>query len=177
MRFNGSLYFAVLGAASAALAAIAFVRIDARVPPSESGVVVGALLGEAVILASLPVLFRIFRVDLTARPLLLRRRPSAAVREVKEPFAVRFVKGMPLLHRLASYIERRIEADVVRGGMKMDPYEFAARYSFYSVVFAMIFVPVSLVLAVSIYPVLLALAAVPAVILFTPSLTAKGSVS
>ncbi len=174
----GRSYFFIVGAASVAIFLFAF-RYISPVNPA-SGLVLGFVLGEALALAFLPAFLAVFQVELESRfPLLdlIRRRAGVEVKEVREALPIRTVKRIPLLSRLADTIERRIEADVIRGGMQLDAYSFAARYSFYSVILAAIFVPISLLLSVLVSPSLLALIIIPAVILYTPSMKAKNTVA
>ncbi|MDG7012293.1 MAG: type II secretion system F family protein [Nitrososphaerota archaeon] len=174
----GRLYFALLGAA-AALVLLATLLGIRPFSGLSAGLALGFVLGEAVVLVALAVLLPLFHVDVESKVKgsavleALGRRRAVQVREVREDRAVKIARGIPLLNRLAERMERGIRGDVVKGGMQLDPYAFAARYSFYSVVLAAVFVPLSLVLSVLVSPTLLALMMIPAIILYTPSLSAK----
>ncbi|MDG7022958.1 MAG: type II secretion system F family protein [Nitrososphaerota archaeon] len=190
---SGRLYFVLLGIASVAVALAATRMIEPFQGPS-SGLALGFVLGEAVVLAALPALLTLFHVEqearvgrftgLIGRALMIGRvlairgkRTAGVVKEMREDRAVRIARSIPLLNRLAERMERGIRGDIVKGGMQLDPYAFAARYSFYSVVLAAVFVPLSLALSVLVSPTLLALMMIPAIILYTPSLSAKNRAS
>ena len=177
----GSLYFVFLGVAASL---VLFVALRSTSPLSglSKGLILGFVLSEAIVLLALPLLLSLFHVSLESKVrvsnvLDVFRRARPGVREVKEDRAVRLTRSIPLLNKLAERIERSIRSDVVKGGMQLDPYAFAAKYSFYSVALAALFVPLSLVLSVLVSPTLLALMMVPAIILYTPSLNAKNRVS
>jgi len=180
----GRVYFLVLDAVVAALLLLA---AKAMTPGAggASGVALGILVGEAVALTALQALTLLFRADFQGRIRLLSvaslvrgmRRRGVKVKEVREDRTVRIVKSIPLLSRLAERVERGIRGDVIRGGMQLDPYAFAAKYSFYSVVLAAVFVPLSLALAVLLNPTMLALMTIPAIIFYTPSMSAKNKVA
>jgi len=179
----GRLYFALLGAAAVASFLIALRGIG-PLSGASTGLALGFLLGEAIALVAFPVFLSLFHVSIESKlrtsvllGILARKRMLGEVKEMREARSVRIVRSVPLLSKLAEGVERSIRSDVVKGGMQLDPYAFAARYSFYSVVLAGIFVPVALVLSVLVNPTLLALMAVPAVILYTPSMTVKNRVS
>ncbi|MDG6990355.1 MAG: type II secretion system F family protein, partial [Nitrososphaerota archaeon] len=178
----GGLYFALLGVI-AALTLFVALRSISPFSGLSAGLALGFVLGEAVVLVALAVLLPLFHVGVESRIRVaavleaLGRRRAVRVREVKEDRAVRIARRIPLLNRLAERVERGIRGDVVKGGMQLDPYAFAARYSFYSVVLAAVFVPVSLALSVLVSPTLLALMMIPAIIFYTPSLSAKNRVS
>ncbi len=132
---GGRSYFFIVGAASVAIFLFAF-RYISPVNPA-SGLVLGFVLGEALTLSFLSAFLAIFHIKLETRFRLLaliRGNARFEVKEVREALPIRTVKRIPLLSRLADTIERRIEADVIRGGMQLDAYSFAARYSFYSVI-------------------------------------------
>ncbi|MDG6990002.1 MAG: type II secretion system F family protein [Nitrososphaerota archaeon] len=177
----GRLYFIILGVAASL---VLFLALQSASPLSglSKGLVLGFVLSEAIILVAFPLLLGLFHVSLESKVrvsnvLDVFRKAHPGVREVKEDRAVRLTRSIPLLNRLAERVERSIRSDVVKGGMQLDPYAFAARYSFYSVALAAVFVPLSLVLSVLVSPTLLALMMVPAIILYTPSLSAKNRVS
>ena len=177
----GRLYFAVLGVAASL---VLFLALQSASPLSglSKGLVLGFVLSEAIILVAFPLLLSLFHVSLESKVRVSNvldafRRARPGVREVKEDRAVRLTRSIPLLNKLAERVELSIRSDVVKGGMQLDPYAFAARYSFYSVALAAVFVPLSLVLSVLVSPTLLALMMVPAIILYTPSLSAKNRVS
>ncbi|MDG6902695.1 MAG: type II secretion system F family protein [Nitrososphaerota archaeon] len=177
----GRLYFVILGVAASL---VLFLALQSASPLSglSKGLVLGFVLSEAIILVAFPLLLSLFHVSLESKVRMsnvldIFRRARPGVREVKEDKAVRLTRSIPLLNRLAERVERSIRSDVVKGGMQLDPYAFAARYSFYSVALAAVFVPLSLVLSVLVSPTLLALMMVPAIILYTPSLSAKNRVS
>ncbi|MDG6920913.1 MAG: type II secretion system F family protein [Nitrososphaerota archaeon] len=177
----GRLYFGILGVA-ASLALFLALRSASALSGLSKGLVLGFVLSEAIVLVAFPLLLGLFHVSLESKVrvsgvLDAFRRAGPGVREVKEDRAVRLTRSIPLLNRLAGRVERSIRSDVVKGGMQLDPYAFAARYSFYSVALAALFVPLSLVLSVLVSPTLLALMMVPAIILYTPSLSAKNRVS
>jgi flagellar protein FlaJ len=177
----GRLYFAVLGVA-ASLVLLLALQSASPLSGLSKGLVLGFVLSEAIILVAFPLLLSLFHVSLESKVRVRNvldafRRAHPGVREVKEDRAARLTRSIPLLNRLAERVERSIRSDVVKGGMQLDPYAFAARYSFYSVALAAVFVPLSLVLSVLVSPTLLALMAVPAIILYTPSLSAKNRVS
>ena len=177
----GRLYFAVLGVAATLVLYMAL-RSVGSLSGLSKGLVLGFVLSEAVVLVAFPLLLGLFHVSLESKFRVSGvwdafRRARPGVREVKEDRAVRLTRSIPLLNRLAERVERSIRSDVVKGGMQLDPYAFAARYSFYSVALAAVFVPLSLVLSVLVSPTLLALMMVPAIILYTPSLSAKNRVS
>jgi len=178
----GRIYFALL----AAIATLVFFVALRDISPFSgigTGLALGFVLGEMVILVSFAALIPLFhlklesKVRLTAVLEALGRRRSVQVKEVREDRAVRIARSIPLLNRLAERMERSIRGDIVRGGMQLDPYAFAARYSFYAVVLAAVFVPLSLLLAVLLSPTLLALMMIPAIILYTPSMSAKNRVA
>ena len=177
----GGLYFVILGVAATLVLFKALWSVGSLSGPSK-GLVLGFVLSEAVVLVAFPLLLGLFHVSLESKVRMSDvldafRRARPGVREVKEDRAVRLTRSIPLLNRLAERVERSIRSDVVKGGMQLDPYAFAARYSFYSVALAAVFVPLSLVLSVLVSPTLLALMTVPAIILYTPSLSAKNRVS
>ena len=177
----GRIYFVILGVA-ATLVLFMTLRSTNSLSGLSKGLVIGFVLAEAVVLVAFPLLLELFHVGLESKvrmsdilDVFHGARPG--VREVKEDRAVKLTRSIPLLNRLAERVERSIRSDVVKGGMQLDPYAFAARYSFYSVVLAAVFVPLSLVLSVLVSPTLLALMTIPAVILYTPSLNAKNRAS
>ncbi|MDE1852760.1 MAG: type II secretion system F family protein [Thaumarchaeota archaeon] len=177
----GRLYFAVLGVAATLVLYMAL-RSVSSLSGLSKGLVLGLVLSEAVVLVAFPLLLGLFHVSLESKVRVSGvwdafRRARPGVREVKEDRAVKLTRSIPLLNRLAERVERSVRSDVVKGGMQLDPYAFAARYSFYSVALAAVFVPLSLVLSVLVSPTLLALMMVPAIILYTPSLSAKNRVS
>jgi archaeal flagellar protein FlaJ len=177
----GRLYFFILGLA-ASLVLLMALRSASSLSGLSKGFVLGFIISEAVVLVAFPLLLELFHVGLeskvrTSDILGAFQGARPGVREVKEDRAVKLARSIPLLNRLAERVERSIRSDVVKGGMQLDPYAFAARYSFYSVVLAAVFVPLSLVLSVLVSPTLLALMTVPAIILYTPSLNAKNRVS
>ncbi|MDG6981616.1 MAG: type II secretion system F family protein, partial [Nitrososphaerota archaeon] len=177
----GRLYFVILGVAASVVLFLAL-RSGSLLSGLSGGLVLGFALSEAIVLVAFPLLLSLFHVGLESKVrvsnvLDIFRRARPGVREVKEDRAVRLTRSIPLLNRLAERVERSIRSDVVKGGMQLDPYAFAARYSFYSVALATLFVPLSLVLSVLVSPTLLALMMVPAIILYTPSLSAKNRVS
>ena len=178
----GKIYFGVLALASIGVFVVAQ-RGTSPASGDSGGLALGIVLGEAVLLIGFSGLLFLLHVDLESKVRFaalfeaLGRGRAVRVKEVREDRAVRIARSIPLLNRLAEKMERSIRSDVVKGGMQLDPYAFAARYSFYSVVLAAVFVPLSLVLSVLVSPTLLALMTVPAIILYTPSLTAKNRVS
>ena len=178
----GRVYFGVLALASVVVLLAAF---NSTIPRQgfSPGLVLGFVLGVEVLLVGFSALLVLFRVRLDSKVRIsavleaFGRNRATRVKEVREDRAVRIARSIPLLNRLAERVERGIRADVVKGGMQLDPYAFAAWYSFYSVVLAAIFVPFSLALSVLVSPTLLALMMIPAIILYTPSLSAKNRVS
>ncbi len=178
----GRLYFVFLGVAAIAVFLLSF-RDISPLAGASAGLTLGFLLGEAIALLAFPVLLLLFHVNVESRVrpsailAILGRERAVQVKEMKESRSVRIVRSIPLLSRLAERVETSIRGDVLKGGMQLDPYAFAARYSFYSVILAAVFVPVALVLSVLVSPSLLALMAVPAIILYTPSITVRNKVS
>jgi archaeal flagellar protein FlaJ len=178
----GKLYFAGLAVTATFLLFLA-VRSISPLSGLTTGLALGFILGEAVILGSLASMLSLFHAKveskIQAATVLeaLGRGRAVRVKEVREDMAVRIARSIPILNRLAERMERGIRGDVMKGGMQLDPYAFAARYSFYSVVLAAVFVPLSLVLAVLLSPTLLALMAIPAIIFYTPSISAKNRVA
>ena len=177
----GRLYFVILGV-TATLVLFMALRSTNSLTGLSKGLVIGFVLSEAVVLVAFPLLLGLFHVGLESKVRMSDildafhgARPG--VREVKEDRAVKLARSIPILNRLAERVEQSIRSDVVKGGMQLDPYAFAAKYSFYSVALAAVFVPVSLVLSVLVSPTLLALMTIPAVILYTPSLNAKNRAS
>ncbi|MDG7009110.1 MAG: type II secretion system F family protein [Nitrososphaerota archaeon] len=178
----GKVYFGVLALASTVVLVLS-VRDISPLSGTYSGLALGFVLGDAVLLVGFSCLLFLLRADFdskvtsTAILEVLGRGNIIRVRRVREDRAVWIARSIPLLNRLAERMERGIRGDVVKGGMQLDPYAFAAKYSFYSVVLAAVFVPVSLALSVLVSPTLLALMMIPAIILYTPSLSAKNRVS
>ncbi|MDG7025060.1 MAG: type II secretion system F family protein [Nitrososphaerota archaeon] len=178
----GRVYFGALALASIVVLFAALLSIGPR-PGLSAGLSLGFVLGEAVLLVGFSALLLVFnvRMDSKIRISILSevfgRKGTIRVKEVREDRAVRIARRIPLLNRLAERVEQGIKGDVVRGGMQLDPYAFAAKYSFYSVVLAAIFVPLSLVLSVLLSPTLLALMMIPAIIFYTPFMSAKNRVS
>jgi len=178
----GRIYFSALALASIVVLLAALLNGGPR-PGLSAGLSLGFVLGEAVLLVGFSALLFLFHVSLDSKIRIsvifgaFGPKGALRVKEVREDRAVRIARSIPLLNRLAERVERGIRGDVVKGGMQLDPYAFAAKYSFYSVVLAAVFVPVSLALSVLVSPTLLALMMIPAIILYTPSLSAKNRVS
>ena len=178
----GRLYFALLGVAAAVVLLVSL-RSIYPVSGQSTGLALGLILGEAVVLVSFPALLWLFHVKVESRvqpsdiARVIHGKRPVQVKEMRESAPVRIVRSVPLLSRLAERMEASIRGDILKGGMQLDPYAFAARYSFYSVVLASVFVPAALVLSVLVNPTLLALALVPVVIFYTPSMTVKNRVS
>jgi flagellar protein FlaJ len=179
----GRVYFGVLALASTVVLVLS-VRDISPLPGVYSGLALGFVLGDTVLLVGFLGLLFLLHADFDSKVRVVailealgRGSSAIRVRRVREDRAVWIARSIPLLNRLAERVERGIRGDVVRGGMQLDPYAFAAKYSFYSVVLAAVFVPVSLALSVLVSPTLLALMMVPAIILYTPSLSAKNRVS
>jgi flagellar protein FlaJ len=179
----GRVYFLVLDIVAIFLLAAMIVM-----SPSVSttrGVTLGILIGEVIILTTLQVATLLFHVDFQEGVSLLPlmkfsfrdMMKEVKVREVREDRAVRIVKSIHFLDKIATRIENSIKGDVVKGGMQLDTYAFAAKYSFYSIVLAAIFVPLSLVLAILLSPTMLTLLTIPAIIFYTPSMSAKNKVA
>jgi flagellar protein FlaJ len=178
----GKVYFVVLAFASTVVLVLS-VRDITPLSGTDSGLALGLALGDAVLLVGFSGLLFLLRADFDSKVRLaavlevLGRGSAIRLRRVREDRAVWIARSVPLLNRLAERVERGIRGDVVKGGMQLDPYAFAAKYSFYSVVLAAVFVPVSLALSVLVSPTLLALMMIPAIIFYTPSLSAKNRVS
>ncbi|MDG6902756.1 MAG: hypothetical protein JRM80_12475, partial [Nitrososphaerota archaeon] len=129
----GRLYFAVLGFA-ATLVLYMVLRSVSSLSGLSKGFVLGFALSEAVTLVAFPLLLGLFHVSLESKVPMSGvwdafRRARPGVREVKEDRAVRLTRSIPLLNGLAERVERSIRSDVVKSGMQLDPYAFAARYS------------------------------------------------
>jgi archaeal flagellar protein FlaJ len=178
----GKVYFGVLAFASTVVLVFS-VRDISPLSGAYSGLALGFVLGDTVMLVGFSGLLFLLHADFDSKVRLvavlevLGRGSAIRVRRVREDRAVWIARSIPLLNRLAERVERGIRGDVVKGGMQLDPYAFAAKYSFYSVVLAAVFVPASLALSVLVSPTLLALMMIPAIILYTPSLSAKNRVS
>ena len=178
----GKIYFGALALASMFVLLAALLNVGPH-PGLLGGLSLGFVFGEAVLLVGLSALLLLFQVSLESKVRFsavfeaLGRKSTIRFKEVREDTAVRIARRIPLLNRLTERVERGIRGDVVKSGIQLDPYAFAAKYSFYSVVLAAVFVPVSLVLSVLLSPTLLALMMIPAIILYTPSLSAKNRVS
>ena len=178
----GKVYFGVLALASTVVLVLS-VRDITPLSGTYSGLALGFVLGDAVLLVGFSGLLFLLHADFDSKVILaavleaLGRGSIIRVRRVREDRAVWIARSVPLLNRLAERVEQGIRGDVVKGGMQLDPYAFAAKYSFYSVALAAVFVPVSLALSVLVSPTLLALMMIPAIILYTPSLSAKNRVS
>ena len=178
----GRVYFGALALASVIVFLAALLNVGPR-PGLSGGLSLGLTFGEAVLLVGFSALLLLFHVSIESKVRFsavfeaLGRKSAIRFKEVREDTAVRIARSIPLLNRLTERVERGIRGDVVKGGMQLDPYAFAAKYSFYSVVLASVFVPVSLALSVLLSPTLLALMMIPAIILYTPSLSAKNRVS
>ena len=178
----GRVYFGALALASIIVFLAALLNVGPH-PGLLGGLSLGFVFGEAVLLVGLSALLLLFHVSLESKARFsavleaLGGKGTIRFKEVREDTAVRITRRIPLLNRLTERVERGIRGDVVKGGMQLDPYAFAAKYSFYSVVLASVFVPVSLALSVLLSPTLLALMMIPAIILYTPSLSARNRVS
>ena len=178
----GRVYFGSLSLTSIVVLLVALLNIGPR-PGLSAGLSLGFVLGESVLLVGFSALLFAFHVSLESKVRFsavfdsFGRKGTIRFKEVREDTAVRIARSIPLLNRLTERVERGIRGDVVKGGMQLDPYAFAAKYSFYSVVLASVFVPISLALSVLLSPALLALMMIPAIILYTPSLSAKNRVS
>jgi archaeal flagellar protein FlaJ len=169
----GRVYFSILGIASVLLCAAVWRFITAGNPLR--GILLGLVTGEAITLAMLAVFLPLLRVDLSVRFRFASN--GVSVREVREALVVKALKEIPLLAKLAHLIEGRIEPDVIRGGMQFDVHSFVTEYTVYAFVLAAVLIPVALILSVLVSPTLLALFLVPVIVLLTPSLRAKNSVS
>jgi flagellar protein FlaJ len=176
---SGRVYFLVLDVVVVILLLLAAKGMSPGTGPA-SGVTLGILIGEAVALTALQALTLLFHADFQGRvrlPPVMKFVRGVRVKEVREDRTVRIVKSIPLLSKVAERVERGIRGDIVRGGMQLDPYAFAAKYSFYSVVLAAVFIPLSLALAVLLNPTMLALMMIPAIVFYTPSMSAKNKVA
>ena len=130
----GKVYFGVLALASVVVLLVAFHDTSPRQGLSP-GLALGFALGEAVLFVGFSALLFLFHVRLDSKVRIAAvleafgRNRATRVKEVREDRAVRIARSIPLLNRLAERVERGIRGDVVKGGMQLDPYAFAARYS------------------------------------------------
>lgn len=179
----GKVYFIVLAIVSVLISFIVYRGISS---PSGlvTGLTLGFVLGETITLVAFSFFLLFFKIDVESKfrinsllgLSIFSKKQTAQVKEVKVDRVVKITRNIPFLNRVAERIEQQIRADVLKAGVQLDPYAFAAKYSFYSVVLAIIVVPLSLILTVLISPTLLALMLVPAILLYTPSLSVKDKV-
>jgi len=142
------------------------------------------LLGFSVSLAIFIAVDLTLALPTEKRPPILKRlvRPKVAkpvkpkVRPMAEELPLRFVSRRKRLRGFAERMGLSFAGDILQAGETISPYRFAAKNLFYAFLAFFISVPLGLVLALLVHPILLAVMAIPAVPLAYPKLKLRSMV-
>jgi flagellar protein FlaJ len=135
----------------------------------ELSIIYGAVIGGIIVIDTLTALSVANILDLRDAVLLINKHTTRNPRKRAEK--------LPGSNVLSKQIMKGIENDIFRGKSAQDPVTISKEYSSYTVISALILVPLGIILGVFVNITLAAVATIPVILYFTPKLQAQGNIT
>lgn len=135
----------------------------------EIAVIDGAIIGGMIVIDTLTVLSITNILDV--------RKAALSIDKATGSRFAKKIEKVPGSSNLSGRMVKSIETDVFKGKMTQNPSMMSKRYSSYTIISAVILVPVGILLGLFINVSLAAITVVPVILYFTPKIQAQSSVS